>query len=308
MVEPLKYYARGKLLLTGEYSVLDGALALAIPTKFGQWLEVENLVNRTGIHWKSVDVNNHTWFSVEFDPQFNIQHTSDIEVAKRLQQILQVTLELNPAFSSLLRGRSVTTTLEFDRNWGLGSSSTLIHLISEWGQINAYDLLRKTLKGSGYDIACAGANTPLLYQLKSGQPQVTPVVFQPEWAHHMYFVHLGKKQLSHQEVRAYSQLSFNRMDVAKQVSRLTKAILAAPGMDAFTSLLVAHENLMSKVLQRDTIHQKNFPNIEGTFKSLGAWGGDFVLFIGNETAVSQIKKMGYTTIIPYQEMVFTRKG
>ena len=34
------FYSNGKLLLTGEYVVLDGATALAIPTKYGQYLEI----------------------------------------------------------------------------------------------------------------------------------------------------------------------------------------------------------------------------------------------------------------------------
>ena len=36
------YYSNGKLLITGEYLVLDGAEALALPTKFGQNLIIEN--------------------------------------------------------------------------------------------------------------------------------------------------------------------------------------------------------------------------------------------------------------------------
>ena len=30
------FYSNGKLLITGEYVVLDGAKALALPTKYGQ--------------------------------------------------------------------------------------------------------------------------------------------------------------------------------------------------------------------------------------------------------------------------------
>ena len=37
------FYSNGKLLITGEYLVLDGAKALALPTKYGQYLTVEFL-------------------------------------------------------------------------------------------------------------------------------------------------------------------------------------------------------------------------------------------------------------------------
>ncbi len=48
------FYSRGKLLLTGEYVVLDGALALALPTKFGQSLKVQP-IDSQNIFWKSID-------------------------------------------------------------------------------------------------------------------------------------------------------------------------------------------------------------------------------------------------------------
>lgn len=37
------FYSNGKLLLSGEYAVLDGALSLAVPTKYGQLLSVKKL-------------------------------------------------------------------------------------------------------------------------------------------------------------------------------------------------------------------------------------------------------------------------
>ncbi|PIZ07449.1 MAG: GHMP kinase, partial [Flavobacteriaceae bacterium CG_4_10_14_0_8_um_filter_34_31] len=45
------FYGNGKLLLTSEYLVLDGAKALAIPTKYGQYLEVEKLSEKV-LLWK----------------------------------------------------------------------------------------------------------------------------------------------------------------------------------------------------------------------------------------------------------------
>ena len=46
------FRSHGKLLLTSEYVVLDGAKALALPTKFGQSLSI--LPNNKGnISWQS---------------------------------------------------------------------------------------------------------------------------------------------------------------------------------------------------------------------------------------------------------------
>ena len=60
-----KQYSNGKLLLTSEYLVLDGAKALAIPTKFGQDLIVQK-IKEPSLIWESFDVENNCWFSAEF--------------------------------------------------------------------------------------------------------------------------------------------------------------------------------------------------------------------------------------------------
>ena len=41
----MKYKSNGKILLTSEYLVLDGAQALALPSKFSQSLEVKETKN-----------------------------------------------------------------------------------------------------------------------------------------------------------------------------------------------------------------------------------------------------------------------
>ena len=45
----MKFYSNGKLLMTGEYFVLNGALSLALPTVYGQYLEInDTLILSTG--------------------------------------------------------------------------------------------------------------------------------------------------------------------------------------------------------------------------------------------------------------------
>ncbi|MBK8344996.1 MAG: hypothetical protein IPL12_17990 [Bacteroidetes bacterium] len=62
-----QFYAHGKLLISGEYLVLKGAMALAIPTKFGQRMEVSDDASGENIlHWQSFDVNNQIWAEVIF--------------------------------------------------------------------------------------------------------------------------------------------------------------------------------------------------------------------------------------------------
>jgi mevalonate kinase len=60
------YYSNGKLLLTGEYLVLEGAKSLALPTKFGQDLLVA-VIQEPQIIWGSFTHTGACWFEAVFD-------------------------------------------------------------------------------------------------------------------------------------------------------------------------------------------------------------------------------------------------
>src|SRR5690606_25092992 len=93
-----RFYSNGKLLLTGEYLVMDGATALAVPTKFGQDLVVSKGSDRQ-IHWVSKDADQSVWFegTFSFDAITNenyVQQTNN--VANTLLEILREAYLLNP--------------------------------------------------------------------------------------------------------------------------------------------------------------------------------------------------------------------
>ena len=81
-------------------------------------------------------------------------------ISQRLVQIFNSCIEISPELEKKLVGKECKTFLEFDKSWGLGSSSTLISLISQWTNANPYELLTKSFGGGGYDIACANNNQP----------------------------------------------------------------------------------------------------------------------------------------------------
>ena len=161
---PKYFYSPGKLLLTGEYVVLDGAKSLAIPTTFGQSLKITSIPEQV-LRWQSVDVNNNIWFQADFelDTTSKVVTNSTLEVAQRLTQILQVVCDLNDGFKDNFKGTLAITELEFPNNWGLGSSSTLINNLANWAQVDAFKLLKQTFGGSGYDIACAQHRLSLIH-------------------------------------------------------------------------------------------------------------------------------------------------
>ncbi len=45
----------------------------------------------------------------------------------------------------------------------------------------------------------------------------------------------------------------------------------------FEELLILHEKLISKAIGISPIQERLFSDYKGVIKSLGAWGGDFVL-------------------------------
>ena len=132
------FYSHGKLLLSAEYAVLDGALALALPTKFGQSLTVESTPKNT-ILWKSISCEGSIWFEAEFilDTALKISSENTSAIAVRLVQILNALQQLNPSLFETQKGYELTSTLEFPENWGLGSSSTLINNLAQWAQVDA---------------------------------------------------------------------------------------------------------------------------------------------------------------------------
>lgn len=299
------FYSHGKLLITAEYLILDGAKGLALPTTMGQNLIVKETDTNT-IQWQSQDVDNSVWFEdvISFQEINEQNNSSPDSVKARLIAILQVANAMNPNVFSKAKGFSVTTQLGFPRNWGLGTSSTLINNIAQWFQINAFELLKESFGGSGYDIACAQNNCPITYALSNGIPTIEPVSFNPKFTQNLYFVYLNQKRNSRSAIAEYhsnktSQLS----NYINSINTLTQNIITANDLDAFTQLLHQHETILSGILKTDTIQNSLFADFDGAIKSLGAWGGDFVLVVSKENPKPYFVAKGYETVIPYGEMI-----
>ena len=56
------YYSNGKLLITGEYAVLNGALSLALPSSLGQKLIVQPSQN--AFSWEAFDADVIAYLSI----------------------------------------------------------------------------------------------------------------------------------------------------------------------------------------------------------------------------------------------------
>ncbi|WP_138435073.1 GYDIA family GHMP kinase [Winogradskyella algicola] len=301
----LYYKSNGKLLITGEYVVLDGAKSLAIPTKYGQSLKIEEDNNNTLI-WKSYDEKGNVWFENSFTLENGkILKTigNDNDISSRLVQILESVQQLNPNFLKTLKGYKISTHLEFNRKWGLGTSSTLINNIAQWADVNAYQLLEKTFGGSGYDIACAQHNTPITFQLKpTNSPIVNAVEFNPSFKNNLYFVYLNQKQNSRDGIKAYRALNKLNSNIISEVIWLTESIINCTELSIFENLITKHEELIGQLINQTPIKSRFFSDYNGCMKSLGAWGGDFILVTSESDPSNYFKSKGLDVIIPFTEM------
>lgn len=303
-----KFYSHGKLLITGEYAVLDGAKALAIPTKYGQEMQVEN-TDKPGIFWTSLDEKGEVWFEGGFILKGNNffldeENNTQSAAASRLLQILNKAKDQKPKFFSENQGYKITTKLEFNREWGLGSSSTLINNIASWLDIDAYKLLEKTFGGSGYDIAAAQQDSAFTYQLIKGQSSVLKSHFEPEFKDMLFFVYLNQKQNSREAIAHYRNQPRENINIlTDKISRLTEQFLQCESLPEFRLLMDLHETLISKAINLPKIKTSLFPDFSGSIKSLGGWGGDFILATGNEEAQQYFRSKNYNTIIPFSKMI-----
>jgi hypothetical protein len=84
---------------------------------------------------------------------------------------------------------------------------------------------------------------------------------------------------------------------------LSEAFLTCNKLSDFEKLMMEHELIVSKTIQLKPIQQELFPDYFGQTKSLGAWGGDFILATGNEETPNYFNQKGFQTVIPYRDLV-----
>lgn len=293
------------MLLTGEYAVLDGAKALGLPTKLGQYLEVKRTTS-SDLLWESYDKDGKKWFKSTislFD--FAPLTTTDENVSELIQKILKSAVRLNSEFLSQWNGVKIETKLEFPLDWGLGSSSTLYYLVAEWADVNPLMLYFKAENGSGYDVACAFADGPLEYINSPDEVAYTEVDFNPKFKDSLYFVHLNQKQSSAQGIIDYNKSVKNKTTLVKSITNITEDIQSAKSLTDFEGLLSEHENIIAHHTGFKKVKDQLFSDYPGVVKSLGAWGGDFVLATASKELDPKeyFASKGYSTVIKYKDLI-----
>lgn len=308
-MQEVQFYGHGKILLTGEYFVLEGALALALPTTVGQSLKVRyRHSHQPKLTWTALDHGGKPWFESEMEFwHFEAMKSNNPEVARDLQTILQQVRRQNPHFLRDDMDVFVETKLEFPREWGLGSSSSLLYNIAQWAYVSPFELAMKSFGGSGYDIACAQSMGPIHYQLNDKLPKWQPVAFAPEFQDQLFLVYLGTKRDTRSAVESFKALPAEaRKAPVETISSLTREITVAADLRHFERVIREHEALVGSALGVTPIKEELFSDYWGEVKSLGAWGGDFALVTSArsvEETRDYFSNKGLNTFIPFREII-----
>ncbi len=306
------FRANGKLLLSAEYFILSGAIGLAVPARLGQSMRVcYEKTSSQQLIWKSYDCQQKQWFAATFRlPAFvPIQYdTTQQTIVDTLQHLARGIATQRPDFWQKLPATIINTHTEFPQNWGLGSSSTLVANMAAWANVDPFRLNHWAFSGSGYDIACATSQQAIFYQITANQTahyQATKLHY--PFVEQLYLVHLGKKQNSREGIQRYRAQGEPPAILLQQISELSQQIAQADSLSNFEQYLLKHEKMISQYLQIPRQQDQLFDDYpHGIIKSLGAWGGDFVLATSTTDPFSTLRyfqQKGFTTIIPASKLL-----
>ncbi len=276
------YYSNGKLLLSGEYLVLAGATALAMPVRYGQRLCVSSTpAAEVLVNWTTY-VRGRIWYRESFRgrslDQAETAGNGKSATSRFLRSLLMEAKRQNPAFLQERLRHEVRADTGFEMHWGLGSSSSLISNIAWWASADPYQMLFNASGGSGYDIACARSASPLFYRFRgrNSKPETSAVAFDPPFGRQLVFVYSGRKQDSSRALENFDPDGVKPHHI-QAISGISVQMARSSELEDFMGLMREHEGILSAYTGTESVQKRLFPAFPGAIKSLGAWGGDFLL-------------------------------
>lgn len=289
-------------MLTSEYFAIDGALVLAVPTKLGQeFFFEEKDDNQSLIFWEALH-QNKPWLKAVIDYknwqilETNIPLSAEF-ILKTLKNVQQLsTIKFKKDFTYHLK-----TNLQFPADFGLGSSSTLMNNLAEWAEIDPFYLNTISLGGSGYDIAVAKEKSAVIFQSKP-EIKFEKVDFNPSFKNELIFIHLNQKQDSREGINLYKSKN-KSPELINEFSDITKKILLCNELDNFSELMMIHERKISDFIEIPTVKERLFSDCPSFAKSLGAWGGDFVMSAKFGGYKDYFWEKGFTTVFEWSNII-----
>ena len=302
----MAFSSNGKILLTSEYLVMDGAKSIAFPSKLSQELNVIN-INSESFFWKAYDHNNNLWFQEKFKIKQNefLYDGKKNLVSERLKNLFN---HLSTKIGhKIFYGKEFNSKLNFNRNWGLGSSSTLVNNLAKWARVDPYELLNSTFKGSGYDIACCDKTNPIIFMKKENKIEIIDISFRVNFLEKIYLIYTNRKQSSESSLNKYYKNKIDRKKSIQTINQINDEILKCCNLNEFEYLINKHEEVISKFSGEKILKKTTFKDYDfGIVKSIGAWGGDFILVTSkDEKNLEYFKRKGLNTIFKMNDLVYT---
>lgn len=298
------FKSNGKILLTSEYLVLDGAKAIALPSKLTQDLYIEQC-DKEIIEWQGIDEKGNVWYEENFYLKNNdlVYSAEKNNTSEKLLLLFNHILKTREVKDIL--GNKFSTKLNFKREWGLGTSSTFVNNLAKWANIDPYRLLFSAFKGSGYDIACCDVNNPIIFEKKQNSINVKNITFNPPFIENIYLIHLDKKQNTQTSITNYLRTKSEKNNLIKKINLISEEMLQCKNLNHFEDLIVEHESIISQAISQEPIQKLTFNDYDlGKIKSLGAWGGDFILVTSKNNDLSYFNNKGFETILKLSDLVY----
>ncbi len=290
------FYAPGKILLVGEYTVTKGFEGLAVPVKSGQWMDVWEFDSPGNAEdrfiFNALDSRGASWFSESFDIS-NLKSNS-LETNAVKSNVTDENFENNESHLSKLlalvpesfwkSGKSYRfeTRLEFDRSSGLGSSSTFVQLMSNYFKLDPFQVQDLVFGGSGYDVAIAAVQKPLIYWRNEQGVHFRQWKLNSELTKDWKVVFLGNKVNSRTSTSQVSDMLedlSNDENYRMQIQKIIEIVRDAQELMALETGIEMYQMFLSQLLGMVTPYTyfgvKPLPR--GVCKWLGAWGGDMLL-------------------------------
>lgn len=297
-------FSPGKLMLTSEYFAIDGALVLAVPTRLGQEFFFEEKEDQKSLVFWEAYHQNTLWLKAVIDyKNWQVLETNIPSSAGFILKTLHNVQKLSDIKFQFTNSYHLKTNLQFPADYGLGSSSTLMNNLAEWAKIDPFHLNAISLGGSGYDIAVAKEKSAVLYQNKP-EIRYEKVNFSPSFKNELIFIHLNQKQDSREGINLYKSKEKSQQ-LIDEFSNLTRNILLCDELQIFSRLMLEHEQKISHFLEIPTVKERFFKDCPVFVKSLGAWGGDFVMSAKFDGFRDYFWGKGFSTIFDWNDLIIS---
>lgn len=308
-------------MLCGEYAVTIGVEALAVPVQLGQWMYVWEFNSPLGgdrLIWEAKEKDGSTWlnehFSLPLLSDFVESSVSDELEGQLLRNtdrnVIKKMLGLVASdFWKAGKSYRIETQLEFNRNSGLGSSSTMISNFARYTGLDVQWLQQQVFGGSGYDVAVAEVGKGLVFWKQNDVAHWGPWSLSTQLTENWQVVFLGQKQNSRDslsQVKIRLQEIQNDNFLLHQLQQILAAVKMASEVPMLEAGLEMWQAVLSMGLDLETPYQHfGFQPIKGgVCKWLGAWGGDMLL-VNAVFAEKQREALSVYTSVSWNELVLT---